>query len=90
MPDLVLMDLGLPDMDGLQVLEMIKRDTSIRDIPVIIVSARDEMDMMETLHGPMMIYKFIGLTRMEIVRWVQDVLDTTTQQYALMDNTNAQ
>lgn len=90
MPDLVLMDLGLPDMDGLQVLEMIKRDTSIRDIPVIIVSARDEMDMMETLHGPMMIYKFIGLTRMEIVRWVQDVLDTTTQQYALLDNKNAQ
>lgn len=88
MPDLVLMDLGLPDMDGLQVLEMIRQDTRICDIPVIIVSARDEMDMLETLHGPMLIYKFTGLTRMEIVRWVQDVLETITQQYALMDNTN--
>lgn len=38
-PDLVLLDLGLPDMDGLDVLNQLS--DLPRDIPVIIISARD-------------------------------------------------
>ena len=38
-PDLVLLDLGLPDMDGLEVLEQISDLPG--EIPVIIISARD-------------------------------------------------
>ena len=37
-PDLILLDLGLPDFDGSKVLEAL-RETS--DIPIIIISARD-------------------------------------------------
>lgn len=37
-PDLVLLDLILPKMNGFQVLEEAKNDPSIKDIPVIILS----------------------------------------------------
>ena len=40
-PDVMLLDLMMQGMDGFQVLEEKRRDPSIRDIPVIIISARD-------------------------------------------------
>lgn len=41
--DLVLLDILMPEMDGYQVLEHLKRDSALRDIPVIVISALDEM-----------------------------------------------
>jgi two-component system KDP operon response regulator KdpE len=47
MPDLILLDLGLPDMDGLEVLKMAKQFSSA---PIIVVSARDmEKEKVEAL-----------------------------------------
>ena len=40
-PDLLLLDLVMPDMDGFAVLEAKASDTRTRDIPVIVVSAKD-------------------------------------------------
>ncbi len=37
-PDMVLLDLILPGIDGFEVLERIKKDPSTSDIPVIILS----------------------------------------------------
>ncbi len=37
-PELVLLDLNLPKMDGLEVLEEIKRDTALRSIPVVVLT----------------------------------------------------
>lgn len=37
-PDLILLDLGLPDIPGLEVLRRLRRDANTRDIPVIALS----------------------------------------------------
>ena len=42
--DLVLLDIVMPGMDGIHVLEELKRDPGCRHLPVIIISALDEMD----------------------------------------------
>jgi signal transduction histidine kinase len=42
--DVVLLDIIMPEMDGFQVLEKVKSDPALRDIPVIVISALDELD----------------------------------------------
>lgn len=40
-PDVILLDLVMPGIDGFQVLEEKSRDSAIREIPVVVVSSRD-------------------------------------------------
>jgi adenylate cyclase len=42
--DLVLLDIMMPRMNGFQVLEFMKDQPSLRQLPVIIISAIDELD----------------------------------------------
>jgi two-component system, cell cycle response regulator len=42
--DLMLLDVQMPEMDGYQVLEHLKADPSLRDIPVIMISAVEEIE----------------------------------------------
>src|SRR6266513_6465806 len=42
--DLVLLDVQMPEMDGYQVLEHLKADPRLRDIPVIMISAVEELE----------------------------------------------
>jgi DNA-binding response OmpR family regulator len=42
--DLVLLDIMMPDLDGYQVLAHLKGDARTRDIPVIMISALDEIE----------------------------------------------
>jgi len=41
-PDLILLDIMMPDMDGRDVLVELKKDPVTMDIPIIFVTARDE------------------------------------------------
>jgi DNA-binding response OmpR family regulator len=50
-PDLVLLDLMMPDMDGWEVYQQIKADEELRDTPVIVVTAKAQsIDKVLGLH----------------------------------------
>jgi class 3 adenylate cyclase len=42
--DLILLDVEMPEMDGYQVLESLRSDIHLRDVPVIMTSSLDEVD----------------------------------------------
>lgn len=71
-PDLILLDLNMPRMDGLEVLGELKRDPELRRIPVVVLStSEDEEDVLEVyqLNGNCFITKPVDLDRFfEVVR----------------------
>lgn len=49
-PDLILLDIMMPKLDGISVVRMLKQDAALRSIPVILVTAKaDTQDLVEGL-----------------------------------------
>ena len=40
-PDLILLDMMMPELDGFGVLDGLKEDERLQDVPVIVVTAKD-------------------------------------------------
>lgn len=43
-PELILLDINMPDIDGFEVCRQLKSDARTREIPIIFISASDQMD----------------------------------------------
>lgn len=51
-PDLILLDIMLPDEDGMQILKKLKREPSLHDTPIIMLTAKSEqIDKIKALDG---------------------------------------
>ena len=50
-PDVVLVDLHLPDLDGREILEQLKADPATADIPVVVLSADATPGQVERLRA---------------------------------------
>lgn len=50
-PDLILLDIGLPEMDGFMVMRVLKQDDRTRNIPILVITAmanpEDEAKVLE-------------------------------------------
>lgn len=63
-PDLVLLDINLPGMNGIEVLERIKADPAIATVPVVMLTTSDEdQDILRSyqLHAAAYVRKPLGL-----------------------------
>jgi len=78
-PDLVLLDVIMPDLNGFQMLDTILDDEQLRDIPVILLAASDrppDSDVMIT--GAIQIQNALGFRAGEIVHLLGRILDDLT------------
>jgi CheY-like chemotaxis protein len=69
-PDLILLDLNLPRMDGREVLANIKADPSLREIPTIILTTSEsEVDIAQSyqLHANCYLSKPVQLESFELL-----------------------
>lgn len=74
-PDLVLMDWMLPGISGLDFAKQLHRDDSTRDLPVIMLTARDaEEDMIRGLEGGADDYLTKPFSPRELVARINSVL----------------
>jgi two-component system response regulator len=75
-PDLILLDLNLPKKDGREVLEEIKQDSSLKRIPVVVLTtSQAEEDILKTynLHANCYVTKPVDLDQfIRIVRSIED------------------
>uniref|UniRef100_A0A7C4GAU2 Response regulator n=1 Tax=candidate division WOR-3 bacterium TaxID=2052148 RepID=A0A7C4GAU2_UNCW3 len=75
-PDIILLDLNLPKMDGREVLAQIKADPDLRRIPVVILTtSKAEEDVLKTydLHANCYVAKPVGFEQfVDVVRSIEN------------------
>ena len=80
-PDLILLDIMLPGDDGYTILEQLKSMPSVKDVPVIMVTAKEaEFDKVKGLEGGADDYITKPFGMMEFVARVKAVLRRSTRQ----------
>lgn len=72
-PDLILLDLVMPKMDGFQILHELRDDRTLQNIPVLVISARDPVG------GPIVsrslaITRQGGMSVMEVLAYIKSLI----------------
>jgi CheY-like chemotaxis protein len=82
-PDLILLDLNLPRMDGREVLAAIKEDAALRRIPVVVLTTSDaEEDVVASysLHANAYVTKPVDFERfIDVVRQIDEFFVTVVR-----------
>lgn len=73
-PDLILLDLEMPGMNGLQVLEKIRADERFSQLPVVIISAREELDSYFVSSSVIEITRTPHYNQQELLHWIRSLL----------------
>ncbi|MFI6391222.1 response regulator [Nonomuraea sp. NPDC050547] len=82
-PDLVLLDLNLPRMDGMEVLQEVKADATLRSIPVVILTTSEaEEDIIRSyqLHANAYVTKPVDFDQfIRVVRQIDNFFVTVVK-----------
>ena len=83
LPDLILLDLNMPRMNGWQLLAEVKEDAALKHIPVVILTgSREAADIAKTqnLHADWYVTKPIELEQLgRVVKSIMDFWSTTAR-----------
>lgn len=79
-PDLILMDINLPDVDGLEVTARIRQNPSVAHIPIVALTANAMVgDREKALEAGCDGYLPKPVSRAELVQTVEDYLNSNAQ-----------
>lgn len=75
LPSLILLDIHMPEMDGLQVCKELKSDETTRPIPIVMLTVAGEMSEIEkAMRYGAQTYVTKPCTREQILKIVRDIL----------------
>ncbi|HDQ73612.1 MAG TPA: response regulator [Chloroflexi bacterium] len=81
-PDLLLLDLGMPNVDGFQVLATMRGDAAMGSIPVVLLTAQGYVeDALDRCGDRMVIRRPGGLRPAEVLRCLKAVIDVLEPRY---------
>ncbi|MCD6520805.1 MAG: response regulator, partial [Anaerolineae bacterium] len=81
LPDIVLMDLVMPGMDGREAIRQMRADERLSRIPVVIISARGWSDKETVVHSPIVVSYRRPMNIARAARCFQSVLSELAPQY---------
>jgi CheY-like chemotaxis protein len=81
-PDILLLDLIMPGLDGFQVLERMRREPGLASVPVVILTATSfAEDALEQHRGQIVISRPDGLSTVEVLQALRAVVDVLKPRY---------
>jgi signal transduction histidine kinase/CheY-like chemotaxis protein len=70
-PDLILLNLNLPDMDGRQVIERLRAQPAFDATRIVVITAHEDTESAQLLQGELTVTKTTGLRPSELLRWLR-------------------
>lgn len=80
-PDVVLMDLVMPGIDGIETIARMRASEQLREVPVVIVSARDRIEEGVTLGTPITVRCGQRIEIGQAAKCLQSLLDALSPRY---------
>ena len=79
-PDLIVMDVMMPEMDGFEALSILKGDESTADIPVVMLTAKaQDADVFQGWQSGADLYLTKPFNPMELLTFVKRILDAQSE-----------
>lgn len=86
LPDLILSDIMMPEMDGFQLLEILKAETTFSQIPVIMLTARaDKKDKLKALRIGVDDYLLKPFEEEELLARINNLLNNAKQRKTVLE-----
>lgn len=80
-PDLVLLDLIMPGVDGFQVLDHMRREPALTDVPIVLLTANLAEDALVYHKSQVVIRRSDGLGSAEVLRCLQAIVSVLRPHY---------